>query len=115
MAILNRSIAQALTFASVVMVQTLSGDATAATFKCKNAAGKIEYTDQPCNNQPDAKPWTPKQPLNVMSRDAVSGQPSGTSAPPDKRPAWLKAPSPVGDCKAKGGTFDPEFKACRLP
>jgi hypothetical protein len=90
--------------------------AQAATYKCTRAGGKVEYTDQPCSADGGDKPWSPKQPLNVMSSQAMQGK-GGEASPsaPDKRPAWLKPISPVGDCKAKGGTFDPEFRACKLP
>ncbi len=86
--------------------------AHAALYKCTGADGRTEYTDAPCRNDPKATPWRPRQPLNVVPSESLTGQPKG---PADVRPAWLKPPDPIGDCKRRGGTFDPEFRACRLP
>jgi hypothetical protein len=85
----------------------------AEMYKCSDSSGKTVYTDQPCNGNPNAKPWKPKQPLNVVSSESLTGARKTEAA--DKRPGWLKPIDPVGDCKRKGGKIDPEFRACMLP
>jgi Domain of unknown function (DUF4124) len=110
-----------------------TGTAKAAMYKCIDAGGRTIYTDHACNGDPKAKTWQPKQPLNVVKSETLTGvrsevatdqrpawlKPSGDAAKSpasgDKRPSWLKPMDPIGDCKRKGGTIDPEFRACRLP
>lgn len=91
-----------------------TGSAKAAMFKCTDGNGKTTYSDQPCAGDPNAKAWTPKQPLNVVRAETLTGRKDAPAAA-DKRPEWLRAPSPVGDCKKRGGKIDPELRACILP
>jgi hypothetical protein len=98
----------------VLVMAGASADTQAAMYKCKSAADKWEYTDQPCPGDPKAQPWQAKQALNVLSREALTGQktPIAGQVPSEN---IIKVPRPVTDCKAKGGTWDTEFRACKLP
>lgn len=97
---------------TVVSCLALAEPAQAATYKCVGASGRTEYADHPCNGDPGARPWQPKRPINVLGSEAFTGR---KAEPADRRPAWLKGPDPIGDCKRKGGTIDPELRACVLP
>ena len=99
---------------SVAFTALLSytGSAKAAMYKCVAADGKTVYADHPCDGNANAKAWQPKQPLNVVKSETLTGT---KAQPADKRPAWLKPLDPVGDCKRKGGKIDPELRACMLP
>jgi hypothetical protein len=83
----------------------------AALYKCQ-VAGKTVYQDKECPGLKDSKPYTPKNPINTISSEAITGQPKKEV---DNRPAWLKPIDPIGDCKAKGGTVDKELRACIVP
>lgn len=96
----------------VMALIVVSTAAHATMYKCVDGAGRTVYSDQPCNNNPSASQWKPKQPLNVVSSESLTGR---KAEPADKRPAWLKPIDPVGDCKKKGGKIDPELRACMLP
>lgn len=89
--------------------------ANAELYKCAGANGRVEYTDRPCKGDPNAVPWRPRQPLNVVDSATLTGRSKESKGSKDARPAWLKGPDPVGDCKRRGGTIDPEMRACRLP
>jgi Domain of unknown function (DUF4124) len=93
----------------------------AAPHKCVSAAGKVEYTDGPCKTGSTEKPIKAK-PVTVLKSEEVSGKPKDAAEiekANDHRPKWLKeanqALDPIAQCKAKGGTIDKEFRACRLP
>jgi Domain of unknown function (DUF4124) len=90
-----------------------TGSARAEMYKCNDAGGKTVYADKPCNGNPNAKPWKPKAPLNVVSSESLTGTKKSESA--EKRPSWLKPIDPIGDCKRKGGKIDPELRACIVP
>lgn len=92
---------------------SFSPAAKAQMYKCTDASGKTAYADKPCSGNPNAKPWVPKQPLNVVSSESLTG--ARKTEPADKRASWLKPIDPIGDCKRKGGKIDPEFRACMLP
>lgn len=81
-------------------------------YKCTDASGKIAYADKPCAGNPKAAPWKPKEPLNVVSSESLTGRKAEAK---DNRPGWLKPIDPVGDCKKKGGKIDPELRACIIP
>jgi hypothetical protein len=93
----------------------------AAPHKCVTAGGKVEYTDGPCKTGSTEKPIKAK-PVSVLKSEEVSGKPKDAAEiekANDHRPKWLKeanqALDPIAQCKAKGGTIDKEFRACRLP
>lgn len=90
-----------------------AGPTKAEMYKCANANGQTVYADKPCNGDPKAKPWVPKQPLNVVKSESLTGGQKKAAA--DSRPSWLKPIDPIGDCKRKGGKIDPELRACMLP
>jgi hypothetical protein len=92
-----------------------------APHKCVGAGGKVEYTDGPCKVGSTEKPIKAK-PVTVLKGEEISGKPKDpaeTEKANDHRPKWLKEANqtldPIAQCKAKGGTIDKEFKACRLP
>ena len=89
----------------------LPAAAHAAMYKCPRGGG-FEYTDQPCGRDPSAHQFRPRQPLNTVSSESLTGR---KAEPADSRPAWLRGPDPIGDCKRKGGEIDKEMRACRLP
>lgn len=91
-----------------------AASAQAAMFKCVDRNGKTVYSDSPCDGNANAAPWKPKREITVMGRDSFVGRKS-SDPPTDKRPSWLKPLDPIGDCKAKGGKFDPEMRACMIP
>lgn len=95
-----------------IALLVVCGQAGAAMYKCPGPGGRIEYTDHPCDGNPKTQPWRPKQPLNVVTSESLTGK---KAAPVDARPGWLKPIDPIGDCKRSGGTFDPEFRACKMP
>ncbi len=109
----RRQAALRLAVASLSML-AIGNTASAAMFKCQAPDGRTEYQDRPCKGDPKAVEWKPKQPLNVVSSESLTGRPKEASEK-DTRPAWLRGPDPVGDCKRKGGTIDKELRACRLP
>jgi Domain of unknown function (DUF4124) len=89
----------------------LAAPAHAALFKCQ-LAGKTVYQDAPCPGVKDSKPYTPKNPINTVSSESLTGQ---SKTAPDHRPSWAKPMDPIADCKAKGGQVDRELKACIVP
>jgi hypothetical protein len=95
----------------VIMMLALPRPSEAATYKCQ-VSGKTVYQDKECPGVKDSKPYTPKNPINTISSEAMTGQPKKEV---DNRPAWLKPIDPIGDCKAKGGTIDKELRACLIP
>lgn len=101
-----------LRLACALVVLCAAGEAAATMYKCQMPDGRTEYSDRPCKGSPNAPEWRPKQPLNVVSSETLTGRPKPIK---DNRPEWLKGPDPIGDCQRRGGTFDPEFRACRLP
>ncbi len=80
-------------------------------YKC-TISGRVVYQDQACPGQADAKPYQFKAPLNTVTSQSLTGK---AKEKPDNKPAWLKPLNPIEDCKAKGGTFNPEFRACQMP
>jgi len=101
-------------FATALLLPLLfvaQDDAQAGMYKCPRGGG-FEYTDRPCNGDPGANQFKPRQPLNVVGSETLTGRKAEVK---DQRPAWLKGPDPIGDCKRKGGTIDPELRACMLP
>src|SRR5437867_288639 len=67
------------------------------TYKCKNAAGVLEYSDKPCPTTADPVPWRPKY---TNEGERLAKQPektgetaAGKSAPPPARKSaytrWL--------------------------
>jgi Domain of unknown function (DUF4124) len=118
---------QFVTFKLTVLAQLAialsiaSAPAAAAPHKCVGANGKVEYTDGPCKVGSTEKPIKAK-PVTVLKSEDVSGKPMDAEQKEkanDHRPKWLKEANetfdPVAKCKAKGGTIDKEFRACRLP
>ncbi len=86
-------------------------------YKCVKD-GKVEYANSPCEK--DAKSVQLKGNVTVLKKEAITGKTESTKSEPTAAlgipglPA-IKPPDPIGDCKKKGGTFDPEFRACKLP
>jgi Domain of unknown function (DUF4124) len=104
-----------------ISISMASTPIQAAPHKCVGANGKVEYTDSPCKVGSTEKPIKAK-PVTVLKSEDVSGQPMDTAQKEkanDHRPKWLKEANetfdPVAKCKAKGGTIDKEFRACKLP
>jgi hypothetical protein len=104
-----------------IAISVASTPIQAAPHKCVSANGKVEYTDGPCKSGSTEKPITAK-PVTVLKSEEVSGKPMDAAqkeSANDHRPKWLKEANetfdPVAKCKAKGGTMDKEFKACKLP
>lgn len=89
-------------------------DAAAAMFKCRAPGGGVEYSDKPCNGDPKAKPFVPK-PLNTVSSESLTGRKAEPPPEKDVRPEWLRPLNPIEDCRKKGGEFDKEFRACKMP
>lgn len=86
----------------------------AVMFKCRAPGGGVEYSDRPCSGDPKARPFVPK-PLNTVSSESLTGRPAEPPPEKDARPDWLKPLNPIEDCRKKGGEFDKEFRACKLP
>ncbi len=107
---LGASFATSLTLAAVL--GTAAMPANAELYKCRTRDGRVEFTDQRCAGATSAEPFRPKRELTVIESRRFTGKPK-EAAP--GRPAWLKPLDPVGDCKAKGGRIDPEFRACIVP
>jgi Domain of unknown function (DUF4124) len=104
-----------------VIFSMACASAQAAPHKCVGANGKVEYTDGPCKTGSTEKPIKAK-PVTVLKSEDVSGKPMDAAQKEkanDHRPKWLKEANetfdPVAQCKAKGGTIDTEFRACKLP
>jgi hypothetical protein len=104
-----------------IALSVVSASVAAAPHKCVSANGKVEYTDGTCKTGSTEKPITAK-PVTVLKSEEVSGKPMDAAQKEkasDHRPKWLKEANetfdPVAKCKAKGGTMDKEFKACKLP
>jgi Domain of unknown function (DUF4124) len=104
-----------------IALSVASAPVQAAPHKCVGANGKVEYTDGPCKTGSTEKPIKAK-PVTVLKSEDVSGKPMDAAQKEkanDHRPKWLKeaneALDPVAQCKAKGGTIDKEFRACKLP
>lgn len=92
----------------------LPPDASATMYKCPGPGGRIEYSDKPCGGDPKAKPFVPK-PLNTVSSESLTGRKAEPPPEKDARPDWLKPLNPIEDCRKKGGEFDKEFRACKMP
>lgn len=86
-----------ITAALVAMLAVGAADVCAqATYKCKNAAGVIQYSDKPCLPTQDSVPWQPKySPNNVERLTKKPDQTAGSVAkkPPEQRKSaytrWL--------------------------
>jgi Domain of unknown function (DUF4124) len=94
-----------------------SPSAQADIYKCVKD-GKVEYANSPCEK--DAKSVQLKGNVTVLKKEAITGKTETTKAEPAAATGiaglpGIKPPDPIGDCKKKGGTFDPEFRACKLP
>ena len=62
---------------TAVIVMVAAGSAHAQlTYKCKNAAGILEYSDKPCPPSHDSVPWRPKYSGNA---ERLAKQPEKTS------------------------------------
>jgi Domain of unknown function (DUF4124) len=94
--------------------------ARADIYKCVKD-GKVEYANSPCEK--DAKSVQLKGNVTVLKKEAITGKADPTKTEPTSASGIpslpslpnIKPPDPIGDCKKKGGTFDPEFRACKLP
>jgi hypothetical protein len=116
-----RHLASAALPVITIAISLGSSHVQAAPHKCVSASGKVEYTDGPCKTGSTEKPIKAK-PVTVLKSEDVSGKPMDAAQKEqanDHRPKWLKEANetfdPVAKCKAKGGTIDKEFRACKLP
>jgi hypothetical protein len=117
----NLCLSPTLVTAVLITAFLASTTANAAPHKCVSSNGKVEYTDGPCKTGSTEKPIKAK-PVTVLKSEDVSGKPMDAAqkeSANDHRPKWLKEANetfdPIAKCKAKGGTIDKEFRACKLP
>lgn len=85
----------------------------AEVHKCQDANGKIQYSDQPCRPA-QARAYRPPPLTTIESTKLTGGRREAQEEKGIRK--WLPRPlDPIRDCRERGGEFDPEFRACRLP
>lgn len=92
-----------------------TGGGNATVYKCQRG-GRIEYTNTPC--AADAKPAQLKGSVTSLPKSAFVGQEQAKGGAPssERRTIFgITPPDPIADCKKKGGEYDREFRACKLP
>jgi hypothetical protein len=107
---------RAFALCAALAAPMLSPPAHAEVYKCTRG-GRVEYSNSPCSK--DAKPHQLKGNVTVINSEALTGKAKESKAEgAGKGPTsilGIKPLDPIGDCKRKGGEFDKEFRACRMP